>query len=88
MSTKFQTLCRKPRLIRLNNSSESYDSKLRYPSFWDTLYSMHLHKLIFVERLMNDGNFAGGYRSISYRIKYFTLNKKTIKMALLFYRKD
>ena len=61
MSTKFQTLCRKPRSIRLsssedmsdyvtefkssleilnlNNSIESYDSKLRYPSFRDTLYT-------------------------------------------------
>ena len=58
MSTKFQTLCRKPRSIRLssfenmsdyvtemsnlNNSIESYDSTLQCRSFWDTLYVIFL----------------------------------------------
>ena len=27
-------------IMNLNNSIESYDSKLRYPSFWDTLYTL------------------------------------------------
>ena len=44
-------------ILNLNNSIESYDSKLRCPSFWDTLYVQFLKLCRIIHILIFSNNF-------------------------------